>query len=58
MPEDDEESKSFTVISIGSFLVYQNKYYLQLYLDNRAYKIIEKQMSDHFDDNFFEFDED
>ena len=57
VPEDniDCESKSCTVISIGSLLVYQNKYYLQVYLDNRAE---DKRMADDLDDNLFETDED
>ena len=38
LPEDDIECESFTVISIESLLVYENKY-LQVYLDNCAYKI-------------------
>ena len=41
VPEDDIECKSFTAISIDSLLVYQNKYYLQVYLDNCAYKILD-----------------
>ena len=45
MPEYIECESS--VISIGSLLVYKNKYYLQVYLDN--YKII-----DYLDDNLFE----
>ena len=32
MPEDDEEYESFRVIYIDSLLVYENKYYLQIYL--------------------------
>ena len=31
VPEDDIECEYFTVISIGSLLVYENKYYLQVY---------------------------
>ena len=38
MPKDDIEYESLTVISIDSLLVYGDKYYLQVYLDNRAYK--------------------
>ena len=38
--EDDTECEFFTVISIDSLLVYENKYHLQLYFDNCAYKII------------------
>ena len=56
--EDDIECKSFTVISIDSLLVYENEYYLQVYLDNCAYKIANKQMTDYFDDIFFKTDED
>ena len=54
MPEDDIEWKSFTVISIDSLLVYDNKYYLQVYLDNCAYKIGIKQMTDYLDEYLFE----
>ena len=54
--EDDIECKSFTVISISSLLVYKNKYYLQVYLDNCAYKIVDKQMTDYLGDNLFETD--
>ena len=54
MPEDDIESESFTVISIDSLLVYDNKYYLQVYLDNCAYKIANKQVTDYLDENVFE----
>ena len=32
--EDDIECGSFTVISIDYLLIYKNKYYLQVYLDN------------------------
>ena len=34
LAEDDIDCKSFTVISVDSLLVYENKYYLQVYLDN------------------------
>ena len=34
VPEDYIECESFTVISINSLLVYKNKYYIQVYLDN------------------------
>ena len=56
MPEDSVEYKSFAVICIGSLLFYENKYYLQIYLDDRAYKIIDTQMIDYLDDNLFESD--
>ena len=42
VPENDIECESFTVISIDSLLVSTNKYYLQVYLDNFAYEIIDK----------------
>ena len=54
VPEDDTECESVAVISIGSLLVYNKKYYLQVYLDNRAYKIVNKQMTDILDENLFE----
>ena len=54
MSEDYIESESFTVIYIGSLLVYKNKYYLQVYLDNCAYKIVNKQMANYVDENVFE----
>ena len=54
VPEDDIEYESFKVISIDSLLVSENKYYLQVYLDNCAYKIVNKQMADYLDENLFE----
>ena len=54
MPEDDIEFESFALISIDSLLVYDKKYYLQVYLDNCAYKIVSKQMIDYPDENLFE----
>ena len=54
MPEDDIECESFTIISIDSLLVCESKYYLQVYLDNCAYKSVNKQMTNYFDDNLFE----
>ena len=53
VPEDDE-CESFTIISIGYWLVYKNKYYGKVYLDNCAYKITNKQMTDYLDENLFE----
>ena len=55
-PEDDIEFESFTVISIDSLLAYESKYYLQVYLDNCAYKIVGKQIIDYLGDNLFETD--
>ena len=54
--EDDIECKSFAVIYIDSLLVYKSKYYLQIYLDNCAYKVVDKQMIDCLRDNLFEAD--
>ena len=52
--QDDIECESFTVISIDPLLVYNKKYYLQVYLDNCAYKTINKQMTDYLDENLLE----
>ena len=53
MPEDDIECESLTVISIDSLPVYENKCYLQVYLDNCAYKTVNKQMTHYLDENLF-----
>ena len=58
MSEDERECESFTAISIDSLLVYENKYYLQVYLNNCAYKIAYKQIVDDLGDKAFETDED
>ena len=52
------ECESVIVISIDILLVCKNKYYLQVYLDNYAYKTVSKQMIDYLDDNLFETNED
>ena len=57
MPEDVVEYKSFTIISIDSLLVYESKYYLQVYFGNCAHKIVSTEMIDYLDDNLFESDE-
>ena len=54
MPEDDTECKCFRAISIDFLLVHENKYYVQLYLDNCAYKIANKQMTGYRDESLFE----
>ena len=54
MPEVDIENESFTVISIDLFLVYESKYYLQVNLDNCAYKIVDKKIIDYLGNNLFE----
>ena len=54
VPEDDIECESFTGISTDSLLVYENKYYLPVYLDNSSHLIANKQMTHYLDDNLFE----
>ena len=54
MPKDDIECECFTVISIDFLLVYENKYYLQAYLDNFSYEIANKQMASYLGENLFE----
>ena len=50
--EDDIECGSFTVISIDYLLIYENKYYLQVYLDNYVIqKTVNQQMTDYLDEN-------
>ena len=51
--EDGIECESFNIISIDSLLVYDKKYYLQVYLDNCAYKSVNKQTTDYLDENLF-----
>ena len=54
MLEDDIECKSLTFILIDSLPVFDKKYYMQLYLENCAYKIVKKQMKDYLDENLSE----
>ena len=54
VPGDDIECRSFTVISIYSLLIYRNKSFLQVYLDNCTYKIANKQVTEYLDDNLSE----
>ena len=42
------------LIPIDSLLVYNKKYYLEVYLDNCAYKIVNQQMADYVDENLSE----
>ena len=37
VPEDHAKFESFTACSIDSSIVYENKYYVQVYLDNFVY---------------------
>ena len=55
LPEDGVECESFTVTFVDSLLVY-NKYYLEAYLDNCAYKIINTQMLDYLNKNYSDSD--
>ena len=52
--KDDIACESFTVISIDSLLAYEKKYYSQVHLDNCAYKVANKQLTDYLDENLFE----
>ena len=52
------ECEFFKVISIDSLVVYEKSCYLQLYLNNCAYKVVDKWMIDCLDNNSFETDED
>ena len=59
VPEDDVEYESFTVSSIDSLFLYENRYYPQVYLNNCTYnKIVDKQMMNYLGDKTFETDED
>ena len=54
VPENNIECEYFTVISIDFLLVYDKKYYLQLYLDSSGNKNVDKQMTDYLDENLSE----
>ena len=54
MPKLDAGYESFAIISIDSLLVYNSKYNLQIYLDNCAHKLGNKQIANYPDDNLFE----
>ena len=49
MPDDGIKCESFTVISVYSLLVNNSKYYLKVYWDSCAYKIIGKKKIDYLD---------
>ena len=51
--EDDIECKYFTAISVDFLLVYESRYYLQVYLGNCAYKIVNKKMTDYCIESLF-----
>ena len=44
---------SFLLI-LCSYTTSDKKYYLQVYLDNCAYKTVNKQMADYLDENIFD----
>ena len=44
------------MISIYYLLIYENKYVLQVHLDNCVYKVIDKQMIDYLDEYLFDSD--
>ena len=54
VPKNDLECESFTVFSIDFLPVYENKYYLQVYLDTCVYKTVNKQKTDYLHENVFE----
>ena len=54
MPEDGVKCESFAITYIDSLLGYENKYFLQIYLDNCVYKILDTQTTDYLDDYLFE----
>ena len=56
MPEDGVEFYSLTIISTDYLRVYENKYYVQVYLDDCACKIVNNQMIDYLNENLFESD--
>ena len=58
VPEDGVECESFAIIFIDSLLTYDNRLYLQAYLDNCAYKIVDRQITDYLVEYLFENDED
>ena len=52
--ENDIEHECITVLSIDSSVVYESKYYLQLYLDNCTHKIVNKEIINYLDEITFE----
>ena len=57
VPEDGVKRESFTILSTDYLLAYESKYYRPVYVDNSAYKIVNMQMTNFFDNNLFESDE-
>ena len=50
------ECEFFVIICFYFLLVYENMYYLQVYLDDCAYKMANMQMIDSLHDNLFKSD--
>ena len=48
------ECESFTMISVDCLLVYDKKYYLQVYLENLVYKIANKQITGYLNKTLFQ----
>ena len=57
MDKNVNPPQSFLLI-LDSLILYDSKYYLQVYLGNRSYKIVDNQMIDYFGDNLLESDQD
>ena len=56
VPKNNVECETFSIISIDSLLVYENKYYVQAYLHSYVYKTLNTQMVYYLGDNIFESD--
>ena len=57
VPKDGVECEHNLISSIDFLLVYENIYYIEVYLGSSAYKIINTQMIYYLDHNLFESDE-
>ena len=57
MSEDGVECESLLQSFLSIIYLFMKKYYLQVYLRNCAYKIVDTQMVDYLDDILFEPDE-
>ena len=53
MPEEDIECEYFPAIAIDSILIYDKKCYLQVYLEDGVYKLVNKQMINYLEKNYF-----
>ena len=57
VPEYGIECQHYAIVFINSLLVYENKYYLQVYLKGCLYRIDDKIIMSYLGDNLFESDE-